>query len=126
MFTPDNLPNLLKELEDFKSELLKLNPPSMWSHVDKVQSTMQEVYDSLAPSKQKEVLGDLLAKAAQKRKEIEAEVPKFLEQVQKEQQSMVDFVQEASAQAKQAEKDFQEKFKAEQELAASLQTPPPA
>ena len=56
MFTPENLPNLLKQFEEFKSELLKSNPPSIWDHVDKIQKAMQETHDSLTPSKQKDLL----------------------------------------------------------------------
>lgn len=126
MFTPENLPNLLKEFEEFKAALLKSNLPSIWPVLDKIQNAVQETHDSLTPSKQKDLLGEMLAKAAQSRKEIEAAMPKLLKQVQKEQQDALNWVQDFDAQIKKTEKDFQEKLKAEEELAASLQNPPPA
>src|SRR5262245_8644195 len=126
MFTPENLPNLLKEFEEFKDALLKSQPSSIWPHPDKIQKAVQEAHESLAPSKQKDALGEMLAKAAQSRKEIEKEAPKVLEQARKQIDSALAWVQDFAAQLKQTEKEFEEKLKAEEELEASLQTPPPA
>lgn len=125
MFTPDNLPNLLKEFEQFKETLLKTNPSSMWPHIDKIQGAVKEAHDSLPQSKQKEVLGEMLAKAAQSRKEIEKEAPKLLAEARKEIDTALAWVKDFAAELKQTEKTFEEKQKAEQELAASLQAPPP-
>lgn len=126
MFTPDNLPNLLKEFEELKSALLKSNPSSIWPHIDKCQNAVQEAHDSLTPSKQKDMLGQMLAQMGQGRKEIETATPKLLEQMHKESQGSLGWIKEFAAELEQTEKDFQDKLKAEEELAASLQAPPAA
>ncbi|MGE3803848.1 MAG: hypothetical protein AB7K24_04135 [Gemmataceae bacterium] len=126
MFTPENLPNLLKQLDQFKEALGQAKPLNLWKYLDECQGALQKVQESLTDPKQKEILGEILAKATVARKEVQDQVPAFLDQMKQQNEKSMAFIKEQAAKIEQTERDFQDKLKSEAELAASAEKPRPA
>lgn len=126
MSTPENLPNVRKQLEEFKALLAQAKPSNIWKYLDECQDALRKTQETLTNPKQKQILGELLAQAAEKRREFQSKVPGLLADLRKTEQEGLDWVQNFSAQIKQTEKDVQDKLRAEAEQAASFQKPQPA
>lgn len=121
MFTPENVPNLLKQIDEIKSMLAKENS-GFWQHLDACQKEVQEVHDSLDHPKQKQVLAKLMADMVEARKDVEAVGPEILAEIKKQEQSL-DRIKDYAAQIEQAEKNFEAQLQADADL-ASFQAPP--
>lgn len=125
MSTPENLSNVRKQLEEFKAMLAQARPSSIWKYLDECQDALRKTQESLTNPKQKQILGEMLAQAADKRREFQNMVPRLLADLGKTEQEGLDWVQNFSTQTKQTEKDIQDKLQAEAEQAASFQKKPP-
>lgn len=116
MFTPENLPNLLKEVEKFKEGLAQQNLPNIWQELDKCQKAVQEAQGSLTNPQQKKILGDALGESIKARKQLETSLPELLADLEKRQKESIATIHDLAGKIEQAEQNFEAQLKAEAEL----------